>query len=357
MEIVILVGLIAVIFATLDSVKVFDKGLLLSFIVIFVFLAIRVDFGNDYPMYEAYYNSLDKSYVAFNDLNSYDDHFEIGWRYLNKIFSVIGFSFNGFLAAIALLNCIIFYKFIKRFVPRNYYWLAIFIYIFNPDFLLIHLSAIRQLVPILLIIISIPLLLNRRYILFIVIILFSALFHTSALFALLLIPIRIINWKYSKRNTFLLGVIYLLLFIVSSSISEFMNSVVSIFFDRYSVYSDEKAAVSTGLGFFIVFIFIVFLLTSKKTMNLQEQQLTNISVFSLLLSVIGINLAMVYRLNMFFIPISIVAFPLMVIHTKDFFQKRFLVVIIIFYYLYNYFSFFSSETYGEFYDQYHTIFK
>lgn len=357
MEIVILVGLIAVIFATLDSIKVFDKGLLLSFIVIFVFLAIRVDFGNDYKMYEAYYNSLNHNYVTFHDLNNYDDHFEIGWRYLNKIFSIVGFSFSGFIFTLSFFNCYVFYNFIKKFVPRNYYWFAVFIYVFNSDFLLIHLSAIRQLTCILLVVRGFPLLFSRQYLKFAAIVLFSTLFHTSSIIALLLIPIYMVKWKYSRKLTFIIVFLYFALFILSSAISQFLNFVVGIYFDRYSVYSDEKAQVSTGLGFVITFVILIFLLISKKNMNIQDQKLVNITIFSLLLTVFAINLSMVYRLNMFFIPFSMVTYPLMVAFTKDFFQKRFLILIIIFYYLYTFSGFFSSETFGEFYNNYRTIFS
>ena len=357
MEVVIIVNIIAVFFAFLESRKLFSKGLFMSFLIIFIFLAIRKDYGNDYIMYSDFYKLLSQNYVKFSNLKDYDDHFEIGWRYLNKIFSTIGFSFNSFLIVLSFANCFIFYKFIKKYVPQNYYWLAIFIYVFNPDFMLIHLSAIRQLLAILIIIYAIPLVYEKKYIKFIILVLFSTLFHTSALFALFLVLISLINWKYSVRNTIILSVVYLSLFVVSAAVSDFMNSVVGLYFDRYSVYSEGEGKVKTGLGFFVIFILIIFLLTSKKNMSKDEQLLNNMTIFSLLMSVIGINLMMVYRLNMYYTPISIVTLPLMVHYTKDFFQKRLLILVLVFFYLYSFYNFFQSEIYGEFYEKYYTIFN
>src|SRR5690606_37037541 len=99
------------------------------------------------------------------------------------------------------------------------------------------------------------------------------------------------------------------------------------------------------------------LLLAKKNMDQSSQLLTNISIFSLLISVIGINLMMVYRLNMYFIPLLVLTLPLMVKHTEDFFQKRFLILLIMFFYLYNFFIFFESEIYREYYIHYQTIFN
>ncbi len=357
MIVVLILNIIVVALTFLESKNLFKHGLLLSFILIFIFLAIRVDYGNDYEMYYNLYRQLGKRYVDFHELKDYDDHFEIGWRYLNKIFSFLGLNFNAFLACISLANCVVFYTIIKRYVPQDYYWLAVFLYVFNPDYMLIHLSAIRQLLAILILLVTLPLLLSKKYVQFILLNLVSLLFHTSSMFIILLIPISLINWKYSKVNTVLIAVSYLLLFVLSASISGFMDSVVSVFFDRYSVYTDEKGEVTTGLGFFVVFIFLSFLLLAKKNMDQSSQLLTNISIFSLLISVIGINLMMVYRLNMYFIPLLVLTLPLMVKHTEDFFQKRFLILLIMFFYLYNFFIFFESEIYREYYIHYQTIFN
>jgi hypothetical protein len=80
----IIMGIFAVSFAFLAKYKNFRYGLEISFSLIFLFLALRYNFGNDYSSY------LDR----FIDINKYStvDYFdkfyrvEPGWIFLCRIF-------------------------------------------------------------------------------------------------------------------------------------------------------------------------------------------------------------------------------------------------------------------------------
>ena len=76
------VGLLAMFFAALPK-KNFRYGLEIAWLIIFVFLAIRYDFGNDYMGYWEDFNSLN-SWAMFNVDN--DLHVEPGWQILCNIF-------------------------------------------------------------------------------------------------------------------------------------------------------------------------------------------------------------------------------------------------------------------------------
>ena len=81
MWVTLVVGIISVFFAWLESSGRWRHGLKSSLFIIFIFLALRYDFGNDYMGYFEY----------FKDINSNENlnlitvkGTEIGWVYLNR---------------------------------------------------------------------------------------------------------------------------------------------------------------------------------------------------------------------------------------------------------------------------------
>ena len=84
MYITILVGAISVFFAYLSRFLRNNWGLKISFIIIFIYLALRYEFGNDYEWY----------LISFNSLKEFDlvDFFEVilpyepGWIFINWLF-------------------------------------------------------------------------------------------------------------------------------------------------------------------------------------------------------------------------------------------------------------------------------
>ena len=111
-----------------------------SFVLIFLFLALRYDYGNDYRSYLDEFVRL-TSYSSL-DYTDETEHFEKGWLFLYFLFKPFGFF--ALVAVLAAFNCFIYYRLIKKYVLPNYYWLAVFIYVFNVGFMLTQLSSMRQ---------------------------------------------------------------------------------------------------------------------------------------------------------------------------------------------------------------------
>jgi hypothetical protein len=351
-EVVIFVNILACIFAGLNSAKILKNGLLISFIIIFVFLALRYDYGNDYKMYRYFFEELNEG--KYDSLGRAGEHFEIGFVYVNKLFKYFGFTF--FIAILSLVNCIVIYNLIKKYVPIEYYWLAIFIYVFNPDFMLIHSSAIRQLMAILIVISSLKFLFEKKYFWFLSCIGLAALFHTSAIFMLILMPL--IRFDVLKKNNvkIIVVILYALLILLSSFFGDLINVIVKSYFSRYEIYSDAEGEVNSGLGFLIYFVLLVFLLISNKKMSVENRKMTSLTVTALLLAILGIKIMMIFRLNMYLTVFSIVTFPLMVSYLKNKLFKMGVISLILVLYLYAFSGFFKSEIYGEYFEEYHTIF-
>ena len=133
-------NIIVVFFAYQARHKRTEFFLKVSFGLIFLFLALRYDYGNDYSAYL-------KGFLEVNRVETIDYfdkylHFDPGWIFLCRIFWPFGFF--AMMAVLALFNCFVYYRFIRKYVPPVYYWFAVFLYVFNPYFMLVHSSAMRQ---------------------------------------------------------------------------------------------------------------------------------------------------------------------------------------------------------------------
>ncbi len=151
MTTVAILNIIVVLFAYLARYRRTKFGLKVSFFLIFLFLALRYDYGNDYPGYLKHFLVINQ--YAWIDYFGKSLQFEPGWTFLCRLFEPLGFF--AMTAVLALFNCVVYYRFIKKYVPPAYYWFAVFLYVFTPGFMLIHSSAMRQSVAITLFIFSI----------------------------------------------------------------------------------------------------------------------------------------------------------------------------------------------------------
>ena len=150
MEFIIVTNLFAILFAFLEDNDKIKKGLIFSFSFLFLFLGLRYDFGNDYSNYLTIFNNISNGIVKLD----FDDSFatEVGWIYLCQLFKPLGFFIM--IAFLAVIYCIIFYSFIKKYAPVKYYWLSLIILLFNPFLFLVQSSAMRQTIALLLFLFS-----------------------------------------------------------------------------------------------------------------------------------------------------------------------------------------------------------
>ena len=131
----------------------------LSFIMIFMITAFRFDFGTDYLNYYHMFYQISSSSNLIDLI--YTFNLEYGWLLLNYLFKELGFF--TLIVFISGYLTFVYYYLIKRYVHRHYYWLALFIYLFYSDIMLIQLSALRQAISISLFMISIHIFLVYSY--------------------------------------------------------------------------------------------------------------------------------------------------------------------------------------------------
>ena len=197
MWVLLAVNIVSIVCAYFAQVKKYEVCLLFSFVFIGLFLAFRYDFGNDYMAYFYMHQEI-QSEIG---LSSY---YEKGWVLLNKIFS----NFYILIFFLAIINSYIYFRFINRYVPEKMWWLAVFLYVFNTNFMLVQSSTMRQTVAILIFIYSFKYILRGQLGIYLLCCFLAISFHISAI---ILLPIYFC--RYIKLKSFFSGMYLTLIFI------------------------------------------------------------------------------------------------------------------------------------------------
>lgn len=159
----------------------------LTFGTLFIFLALRYEYGNDYMSYYYIHRDMNMGIEAWGEN-------DILYKYLNLVVP-------NFYLMVAIVS--LFYIFTMGYLilrlKANQYWFAVVLLLINPYLFLTHLSSFRQTIAICFVIFSVHFAVQRKlwkYLLFIII---AAGFHKSAL---ILLPLYfwLTESKISKKG-------------------------------------------------------------------------------------------------------------------------------------------------------------
>ncbi len=349
---VVIVNILAVLFAYLTRYKQTKYGLKASFVLIFLFLALRYGYGNDY------FNYL-YEFIQYNNYYSFDyfagDYLsEAGWILLCRLFKPFGFF--AMTAVLALFNCLVIYRFIKKYVPPAYYWFAVFLYAFNPGLMLIHSSAMQQSVAINLFILSIDYLYKKDAVRYILCIGLGSLFHASALILLPVYMMGLFNIKINKLIAIIIFSLFLSLFWYGKSFMPSLDQFISTYFVKYKVYQGGQE-IRTGLGIVfssvLLFLLLFYIEMQKRDISL----LFKLTILSIFFIPLGLMITMIGRVAMYFQPAVLAAYPIMLMNIQNHVLKTIITVLLIFITLYSLYIFFQYDNYGYGFGTYTTIFS
>lgn len=348
----IILGLFSVLFAYLAKYKNTQWGLKVSFTLIFLFLALRYNFGNDYELYLNVFIEISQ----YNQIDLFDNtqQFETGWIFLNWLFRLVGFF--AMTALLALFNCVVYYRFIKKYVPVRYYWLAVFLYIFYPNFMLIHSSAMRQSIAIMLFVFSLDYLYKKDAIRYFLCIGLASFFHFSALILLPVYLLGLFNWKINKVNGAILVSIFISLFLLGESLSHYLEQFISNYFVKYAIYQ-KAGVVNTGLGFLYLSAMFILTLYFERLQNKETALVFKIATISLMFIPLNLIIGLIGRVGMYFAPATIVVYPIILMNLKRPISKTIYLTLLLIFTIYKFFQFFYSDIWQDAYGTYLTIFS
>lgn len=367
MIVVITISILATILVSFGRFNNPDKWLKIGFILVTFLGAIHYNYGNDYKSYFWAWNAI--SFDSIYDVLSpkqilYEGaRFESGWVILNAIFNFD----DGFYYMVAFINAIegvIYYRFIKRFVPKQMYILGFFLYVFTSELYLLNFSMMRQGLAIALILLSFIYFSNKELTKMILTLVVAVSIHTSAI---MVAPFFILcNFVKKMKASFIaimLVFTFGFIYTASSYTEDIFNIIISmeVFEDYKWFYYGDKAKESYGLGFVLLLVpyitMMCFMMFKSRSITKEEKCLIVLSFVTLLLKpfeVVGAHL--VARVGFYFSAFKIAIIPIMYEKINNPIIKIICYGAIITFTVYNYIMFYDSPTYKDAFEEFHSIF-
>lgn len=339
------------------ELKRYDVGLILAFWTIFLFLALRFDYGNDYDSYLFIYNRI----IRY-DVGTFQVGFDIepGWVIINQLFGFFGdFGFYYMIAFLSAIYCLVYYFFVRIYVEPKYYWFSLFFLIWNFSLMMMNLSMIPNSVAACLFLIAFYLLNKDKYLWFYLIVIFASTIHTTALMMIvvpLLKPFFNIRFTYKDLIPFL--ILYVLIAFLGYEFQGVVEGFLGLLNERYKEYLVVKE-IGTGMSTIYYFVLLSIAVTYDKWLPRELSPYNKLYIISLLifpLSLVG----PVRRLVQYFVHFQIVLIPFyMSINRRQKIPYVFSVMLY-FFYITTSVIFMSrhlnSEIWFESFSEYHTVF-
>ncbi len=353
----IIIGVVCVLLAFLARYRQLSWAFPLSMIILFVFLGIRYNWGNDYPQYIdrfAIYNSIEQ-------FNYFDpkERWEIGWIFLYRLFKPLGFF--SLVIVLTAFELGVYYWFIKRYVPREWYWFAVFVFIFTPDLMLIEASMMRQTLAMCIVLLSVPFIFKKRFIIAALIILFASLFHSSAKIILPIVFLGYVNWRLGTRGVVIGVALFMVLLVARAIVSSIIEDTLStIGLSKYTYYLEEgkeESELATGLGFIYKIFLMCLILYYEKKQDRERGLLFKLTALSFLIAPLGFIAQLIIRVGAYFQVSMLVTYPLLMRSIDNRLARALIILMVMTFTLYDFYTFFFSETWGLHFFEYHTIFE
>ena len=319
--------------------------LVIPFLILLMFESLRYDYGNDYFSYYNIFNLIHDGNEIFQK--------EILFYIINKYM----FNFQVMIALIEGLFLYLIYKLIYKNLEKEYYFIAIFLFLFNPYIFLISLSAIRQTLAICIFIFAIQFAYKRKIIPFICTILLASLVHKSAIF---LLPVYFIanDKTISKKTVWIIIIILIFLLLMPNVFNNLLYSVLSLVNDNnylnYALNSKESSVASLMFAI-IIFIYLILNISKLKGKNLVY---TKLYLISAIIGILAFRLNMLSRFQQYFDVFLIIAIPAILYTNKiikkdetkflNFTNRIVLPTAILVIFLLKYYSFFSDPLWSNF---------
>lgn len=275
--------------------------LFFTFFPLFVFGALRVDFGNDYESYEMFFDEAHyTSQFIYNDkLRA-----EFGYQVLCYIMP----TFRSMLVLNAFILCLALAVFCYRNVPKAYLWMAVLLIFLNPEKNIYgNLVGMRNGFVVTGFVLGLVLIQRRKLIWFAILTFLLSTLHTSAFLFMPLAYIVGRNTRISEREI----AIWICVFIVLLSFSvtglvELATPIVSRYFDRYEYYLEgmqgHRGFLLTGTSLVLAALVFTLYRIHKGAFSENQNSLIRLGLLYLTSAFLGsLSMRAYYFYDMFFV--------------------------------------------------------
>ena len=334
-----------------------NLSLFIAISIITLFLAIRYNWGSDYPNYKKNFDYIvNGGGMESFEINSVFAFFiqehDVGWYTLVWLFKETSFYF--FIACITIFEMIVIYISIKSFVDKKWYWLAFMILFFHPLILLLLVTTIRQYLAQILFILA-AIIIERKYKTSILLMLVAVTIHMSAVYFVL---IFVLTYSLSKPIpvkvylTILIMLFFIVPFIPISTFLSFGN-------DKIEGYVETSGKfASLGFGVLLQVLINSVLLYYSKSLDKRSRLVVNLFAFSSFVYPITGLAPMFMRLSYYHFMFGYLAIPIIYQQSKT--NKLILLgtfISLCTFLSIQLYEFFSTSIYSDGFRTYQTIFS
>ena len=300
-----------IIFQLIPSLKKHKKVFLnIVFIQLFLLLALRKDnVATDLDAYKRVF--FEVSNTSWKNLFS-SFYWEPLYILLCKLVSSCICNFNVFLIVVAILSLIGPYFFILKYSKNFYLSTIMFVGMYFYSF---HFFALRQIIALSILLISIKFADERMLFKFIGLVLIATLFHKSSLLFCIIYPLYNIN--FSKRN-FIIYIFSLIVCLFAKDV--ITNFVVSIIYSNYSTWVNTDGGYFLFILFIFVMLFTIYL--DKYIINEKSKSIYLCFFVAIILQVLAISSNPFARLVLDYYIVLIVMIPNSIMDTKILTEKQ-----------------------------------
>lgn len=353
----IIISLVAIFLSYIAGSKSDNKLLGFAFVLITVFLSLGYNWGNDVQVYNRWFDIYCESGGNLFDFSSYfflNNKEEYGWIFLNKLFKPLGFW--GMRAVLFCFENYIIYRFISRNVFRRWYWLAMFVYVVDPTFMLMSSTMMRQWLAMCLVVQGFEFIERKKTLLFVIMVLLASTIHQTSIVCMALVILPYINYTQSKEKVLFVILFFVVYYILSSIVVEY----VVLYLNTEDIYNNYTAAeYSSGIGIaaIIRFLFIIGMFAFVSSVE------TGKRIYIVVLLLYGMVLplynytGLASRLGYYFTIFSIVSYPIFLQDaplSKD--TKNIFTLSTIAFLVYSNFLFFTNPLWYRHFGNYETLF-
>lgn len=275
------------------------KKLFWTFVPLFIFGALRVDFGNDYGDYENFFNELHTKVFVYDETH----HAEIGYQFLCYLMP----SYRSLLVLNAFVLCLSLGVFCYENIPREYISLAILLIFLNVEKNIYgSLVGPRNGFAVATFILSTVFIQKRYLIAFAASTALAMTLHNSAIFFMPIAYIVGRNKELTKTELILwIGVIIAILVSSTKGLMDIVEPYVLDYNDSYAIYIKEeyhRGPLLTITGLILIIITLILFWGNKTSFSQNQNSLIRLGILYMTSTILGsVVFRAGYFYNMFFI--------------------------------------------------------
>lgn len=335
--------------------KGYLRKCLLSFIPFFIYAAIRVNFGPDYASYETFFEHMEGT--SIQDYDTSIEHMEIGFAYLNTIIP----SFRTLLVLDSLLVASTFVFVFYKYIPPKYGWLGIaLLFLTGNNSIFFELVAMRNGIVVCMLMLSLPLIINRDWKKLVPVTALAWTIHSSAaLFFPLAYIVSNSNPINKKRVWLWIGVLLVFLLSSTSGIVDRITPIVLMVNDGYegvlqeiSTPDQSTGVIASAFSLILSFLILYGHYQDRDKFSKSENVIICISLLFALSYLLG---ALNTRVSQYFVLPFVMAVTIIVNKSSQLKYKFALIALTFIYVTYSFYFVWVLNNPYFVYQQYHSL--